>query len=179
MGLVQRDTFTISSNVASVIIGGGSDGSSSYDFAINTDNSYMLVYHSLYMSNDGNHARIRITKSGSADSTGNYDNARMNMYSNQAYSDVANVNSDYMPNLANGTTLPESQMGIMYLHNFNSGSLYSQVNFYIACTTETPEYINSVGFFSHTVASASDGIQFYANANSIASGTFTLYEITV
>ena len=47
------DTFTISSAVSTVTIGGGSSGSSSYNFAINTNDVYAVFYHNLYMVNDG------------------------------------------------------------------------------------------------------------------------------
>ena len=42
--LAQVDTFTISSALSEVIIGGGSSSTSGIDFAINTDDVYMLTY---------------------------------------------------------------------------------------------------------------------------------------
>ena len=42
MGLVERDYFEISGAVASVKIGG--QGGSSHNFAINTNNPYILSY---------------------------------------------------------------------------------------------------------------------------------------
>ena len=78
------DTFTISSAVSTVTIGGGSSGSSSYNFAINTNDVYAVFYHNLYMVNDGAVAALRLTVSGSADTTSNYDNARQNLYANQS-----------------------------------------------------------------------------------------------
>ena len=53
MGLEQVDHFTVTSDVTSVIIGGGSGGSSSENFAINTDDVYVLTYHNLFMTDDG------------------------------------------------------------------------------------------------------------------------------
>ena len=73
MGLVQVDTFTVSSAVASVIIGGGSSGSSSINFAINTDDVYMLTISNYQPETDNTNFRLRVTVSGTADSSSNYD----------------------------------------------------------------------------------------------------------
>ena len=43
MGLVERDYFEISTAVSSVKIGAGSSGSSTTNFAINTNNPYILI----------------------------------------------------------------------------------------------------------------------------------------
>ena len=78
--LKKVDEFTISSGVSSVIIGGGSSGSSGENFAIdNTYNVYLLQYSNMFMQNDGNSTRIRFTVNGSPDTSSNYDNARKNL----------------------------------------------------------------------------------------------------
>jgi len=177
--LIKVDEFSISSAVSSVIIGGGSSGSSSENFAIdNTYDVYILQYHDLFMSGDGNAARIRFTVSGSADTSSNYDNARQHSYSNQGYWDGANQNIDYMPNLSGGTTSPEGQQGVMHLFNFSNASEYSFATVELLGATETPEYYGVNGGFCLTVAQATDGVQFYANANNIASGNFALYGLS-
>jgi hypothetical protein len=174
--LVLVDEFTVSSAVANVIIGGGSSGSSSENFAIDsTYDVYMLQYNNLFMSVDGRVPQIRFTVSGSADTSSNYDNARMNLYSNQAFYDGANQNVSYMPNLSGGITSPESQQGTIYLFNFSNASEYSYATLELVGATETPEYYGVAGGFVLTVAQATDGVQFYANADNIASGEFKLY----
>ena len=128
VGLNLVDEFTVSSNVSSLIIGGGSSGSSTLNFAIdNTYNIYMLQYYNLFMSNDGGSTRIRLTVSGSGDSSSNYDNARVTMYANQGFYDGANQNIDYLPNMGMGTTAVEGQQGTMYLSSFSKSSEYSFV----------------------------------------------------
>ena len=52
MGLVERDYFEISGAVASVKIGAGSSGSSSHNFAINTNNPYILVMTDVEVATD-------------------------------------------------------------------------------------------------------------------------------
>ena len=176
--LIKVDEFTVSSGVSSIIIGGGSSGSSSENFAIdNTYNVYMLQYHNLFMSNDGSSTRIRFTVSGSGDSSSNYDNARVNLYPNQSFYDGSNQNIDYMPNLAGGTTSPESQQGTMYLFNFSNASEYSFSTLELTGATETPEYYGVMGAFVLTDAQATDGVQFYTTSGTISSGSFKLYGI--
>ena len=78
--LVQVDTFTVSTAVSSIIIGGGTDSSSGIDFEINTDDVYMLAYSNVGTETDGRNVAVRVTKTdgsggGSADTTANYDYA--------------------------------------------------------------------------------------------------------
>ena len=51
MPLQQVDTYTITSGASSFIIGGGTGSSSGIDFAINTDDVYLVTYTDVYMSN--------------------------------------------------------------------------------------------------------------------------------
>ena len=179
VGLNLVDEFTVSSNVSSLIIGGGSSGSSTRNFAIdNTYNIYMLQYYNLFTSNDGGSTRIRLTVSGSADSSSDYDNARVNFYANQGFYDGANQNIDYLPNMGMGTTAVEGQQGTMYLSNFSNSSEYSFVTMELTGATETPEYYGVMGNFVLTVAQATDGVQFYTTSGSIASGTFKLFGLS-
>ena len=49
--LVLVDEFTVSSAVSTVTIGGGSSGSSSFNFSIDsTFNVYKLIYRDVFMS---------------------------------------------------------------------------------------------------------------------------------
>jgi len=176
MGLVQVDQFSITSAVSSVIIGGGSSGSSSYNFAINTDDVYLLTYTDLYMTNDGNSVSYRFTVSGSADSTSNYDQASEGMYSNQAFYRSGNQNLSNLTNYGLGTTSSESQQGLLWLYDFKESSSYSFATHQSTTTTETPEYVGAMKGIVLAVAQATDGVQFYANANNIASGNFALYK---
>ena len=175
--LVQVDTFTISSAVSSVIIGGGSSGSSSYNFAINTDDVYIVTYNNLYMTNDGNTTNIRFTVSGSADTTSNYDQAGQGFYTNQAFYESGNSDLSNYTNYGMGTTAAESQCGIWYLYNFNNSSGYSYAVHDSFSISETPEYIGNASGRVLTVNQACDGIQYSANANNIASGTWTMYRV--
>jgi len=175
--LVQVDHFEISSAVSTVTLGGGSSGSSSTNFAINTDDVYMVTYRNVYMSNDGAVPNIRLTVSGSADSNANYDNARQNIYANTYHYDGANENLSYFPTIGRGTTSQESSQGHIYLYNFNNSSEFSFISWSEILATETPEYIDVYGGGLLSTAQATDGIQWYANSGNIANGEFTLYKV--
>ena len=177
MGLVQVDTFTIGSAVASVIIGGGSSGSSSYNFAINTDDVYMVAYSNAFMSSDGARLRVRFTVSGSADTSANYQGARVDMYANQSFYDSSTTNGTYLNGFALGTTNSESSKGLYYLYNFNNSSEYSFVTIELQETNNAGENAGIMGGAMLKVAQATDGIQFYASTGNIANGTFTLYKV--
>ena len=175
--LVQVDHFEISSAVSTVTLGGGSSGSSSTNFAINTDDVYLATYRNVYMSNDGAVPNIRLTVSGSADTNSNYDNARMNIYMSSAHYDGANQNLSYFPTIGRGTTSQESSQGQIYLYDFNSSSQYSYILWEEIVVTETPEYITPYGGGILTASQTTDGIQWYANSGNIANGEFTLYKV--
>ena len=175
--LVQVDHFEMSGAASTVTLGGGSSGSSSYNFAINTDDVYMATFRNVYMSNDGSVPQVRLTVSGTADSSANYDNARMNLEATAGHYDGANANLTYFSTIGRGTTVQESSQGQFYLYNFNNSSEYSFVSWSEIIVTESPEYYNVYGGGALTTAAATDGIQWYANSGNIANGEFTLYKV--
>ena len=179
MNLQQVDTFTLTSAANTVTIGGGTGSSSGIDFAINTDDVYVLFYRDVYMTSDGAVSAVRLTKSGdgTAVTSVSYANARQNIYSNQAHYDAANQYLSSFSMIGCGTTSQESQQGVYWLYNFNSSSLHSYVNWHQQVTTETPEYIGPVGGGQLNVAETHDGVQFFANSGNIANGTWTLYKV--
>ena len=180
--LIQVDTFTISSGVASVILGGGTDGSSGNNFEINTDDTYMVAFNNMAPDSDIRVLYSRVTKTdgsggASEDSTGNYDEAYKALYADAGFSNGQYENSNQWAWGWNGTGTSESVQGLMYLYHFNSGSLYSFMQAEIVGVTHTPV---TRGFGSggvHTTASASNGITLFYHTGNIASGTFTLYKV--
>ena len=175
----QVDKFTISSATSSVIIGGGSGGSSGENVSINTNNVYLLTYHSLFMTDDGRVPQIRFTKSSdnSADTTSNYAHAFANMYTNQATYFNGEVGQAYFSNNSTGTTAVEGQAGMMYLYNFANSSEYSFMIKEAINITETPEVSGMFKGGALQVTQSCNGVQFFANAGTIKSGTFILYKI--
>tara|TARA_R110002020_G_scaffold299942_2_gene515655 strand:+ start:933 stop:1487 length:555 start_codon:yes stop_codon:yes gene_type:complete len=176
--LILVDEFTVSTPASSFIIGGGSAGSSSLNYSMDsTHNVYMLNYQNVFMSSDGAKARMRFTKTSdnSADSSANYDQSHKAIYTNQGFFTSGNVNQTYIESLALGTTNPESSLGTIYCFNFVNASEYSFITRELIQTTNTPETAGIMGGAVLTVAQATNGIQFFADTGNIASGTFSLY----
>lgn len=179
--LVLVDTFTVSSSVASVIIGGGSNGSSSYNYAMDdTYDVYKLVITNLRPSAD-DAPMMRVTKSGSADATSNYDRAHRYLKADTTHTHAGSVNAqkfDCMTTIDTASTA--SGNGIFYFFNFANSSEYSFGSYSEAHIQAAENTVRGVhGGFTHTVASASDGIfvafDNYASGSTIEEGKFSLY----
>ena len=179
--LIKIDEFTVSSSVTSVILGGGSSGSSGLNTSIDsTYDVYKLVISNLLPSAD-DAPFMRVTKSGSADTTSNYDDAKKYLKADSAFSNIANVNLDkvdIMATLDDGAG--KGSNGEYYLFNFANASEYSFVTIESTHFQSTALTVRGfAGGFVHTVASASDGVLIafnnYASGSTIETGTFTLY----
>ena len=164
--MIQVDTNTVTSAVASVTLTG-----------IDSDDVYMLAFSNVNADTDQSATYFRVTVSGSADTTSNYDRAHKVPRSNASFANVNTQNGSYWAYNQNGTGTGESQNGIMYLHNFNSSSKFSSY------TLETSELIASGelqginGGGVHKVAQSCDGIHIYASSGNFSAGTFTLYKV--
>ena len=168
--LIKIDEEIVSSSVASVTLSGID---STYDV-------YKLVINNLKPSTD-DAPFMRVTKSGTADSTANYDDAKKYLKADTSFSNISNTNLDkidIMATLDDGAGAGSN--GVYYLFNFANASEFSFV------TIETTHFQSTAltvrgfaGGFVHTVASASDGVFIafdnYAGGSTIETGTFTLY----
>ena len=180
--LIQVDTFTITSAVASVTLGGGTDGSSSNNFEINTDDVYMVAFNNMQPDSDIRVLYSRIEKTdGSGGSTvqvdANYDEAYKELSADQGFDNGAYDSQTQWAWGWNGTGTSETSNGIMYLYNFNRSNRYSFMQAEILEHTHSTVSRAQASGGVHTVASASNGITFFYHTGNIASGTFTLYKV--
>ena len=166
MGLIQVATATVTSAVASVTLTG-----------IDDDSVYMVTHNNWSPVDDTVVCRFRVTKSGTAQSDANYDSASKSIASDTSFGDsVLSNNTDFQYSfMGNGTG--ETSNAILYLYNFNSSSEFSYLTFDEVREIQTPASRGEQGGGVHTVASASDGIQFRYHSGNVASGTFTLYKV--
>ena len=166
--LVQVATETVTSAVASVTLTG-----------IDSDDVYMFTANNVVCSESVRDGRLRVTKSGTADTTSNYDSAAKNLKSYGTFGDYSQTNSTYWNRvIANFqvTTSGVSGNAIIYLYNFNSSSEYSFVTLDDA-TMYSSGLLGQQGGGVHTVASASDGVNWHFSSGNITGGTFTLYRV--
>ena len=163
--LVQVATTTVTSAVASVTLTG-----------IDSDDVYMIAMNNIVPVNNAVNLKSRVTKSGTADTTSNYDVAGKQLRADTTFTNSASTNADnWLIHFNQGNLTGEANNIIYYLFNFNNASEYSFITFEETGFDSNPNLIGNQGGAVHTVASASDGIHFYMTGGNIASGTFTLY----
>ena len=169
MGLVQVATNTVTSATASVSLTG-----------INSDDVYMVTGVGIGVETNIRELNMRVTKSGTAQSDSEYDYAYKGLLGNTTFSNFGEVNKTFIrwdEDLGTGTS--EFTNFIIYLYNFNSSSEDSYGTVEEVGINHSPNTMGKAGGFVHTVASASDGVNFQGESSSnILSGTFTLYKVT-
>jgi len=177
--LIQVDTFTVTSPVASVILGGGSSGSSSYNFAINTDDVYMVAMSNIELATASKYIVMRVTESGTPNTTANYDAAYKNIrtpyLTNSAYT---NLTYFYIINNVLQNTANHAFNGIKYIYNANNSSEYTFFTNEISAYTNPANLWGNTGGEVFTSTSSVDGVQFFLwDTGNFANGTFTLYKV--
>ena len=167
MGLVQVATNTVTSAVASVTLTG-----------IDSDDVYMLVFNNFVPASDGQSPQMRVTESGTPNTTANYDVAQKRLFSNTGFlnSSATNLNQ-YSGFAGTGNATGENANCIMYLYNFNNASEYSFCSWEGTASSTSGNSAGRQGGGVFTSASACDGVQLFAGSGNIASGTFTLYRV--
>ena len=164
--LIKIDEEIVTSAVASVTLTGID---TTYDVYMVKGNGIVVT-----SANDG---YMRVTTSGTPDTTANYDFAYKGLRADTTFSNTSNTNQTGFQNVfrwSTTTTSGVSGNGILYLFNFNNTSEYSF--FTNESTTQwSGGLLGSQGGGVHTVAQSCDGVQFYQLTGNITSGTFTLY----
>ena len=165
--LIKIDEEIVSSAVASVTLTGID---STYDV-------YKLVIEDVVPTSDNDSFRLRVTKSGTEDSTSNYDYAFKNLRTDTSFSNSSGTNGDYYQ-LAGGlgNATGEAYNDKLHLFNFANSSEYSFATTEGVLTNHNTSLFGGQGGFVHTVASASDGVKVYFNSGNIDTGSrFVLY----
>jgi len=165
--LIKIDEEIVTSAVASVTLTGID---STYDV-------YMVRFNNVTPATDNRNLLIRVTESGTPNTTANYDEAAKFLDSTTTFGTQSNVNQAQWTNsLAIGNSTSEQTNGILYLYNFNNASEYS---FYTKENTSLTYLAGNTGYQGggvFTSTSSCNGLQFFFSSSSnIASGTFTLY----
>ena len=164
--LVQVSTNTVTSVVSSVTLTG-----------INDDSVYLFTWVGVTCASDVNQNQIRITKSGTAQSDSEYDFASKQLFASTSFVDNAQVNQTSFLDLYQGNNTGEMANGLMYLYNFNNSSEFSFVTREQVSLSFVPQLQGVMGGGVHTVASASDGVNYFMASGNLTGGTFTLYKV--
>ena len=164
--LVQVATNTVTSAVSSVTLTG-----------INDDSVYLFTWVGVTCASDVNQNQIRVTKSGTAQSDSEYDFASKQLFASTSFVDNGQVNQTSFIDLYIGNNTGEMANGLMYLYNFNNSSEFSFVTREQVSLSHVAQAQGVMGGGVHTVASASDGVNYSMASGNITGGTFTLYKV--
>ena len=156
------------------VTAGGSSATLTITGIDSTYNVYMVHVKNIVPASDATIA-WRITKGGSIQTDSNYDNARQDMPNTASFQDNEAQNATSVTN-ADIESTGDGFYANFYLFNFPNASEYSLGTFEHVAYVSTPQVFGGAGAFSHTVASASDGLSFYFTSGAnIASGELVLY----
>ncbi len=145
---------------------------------IDTDDTYFVVMENI---KPGTTRAVlgRVLKSGTQDSTANYDYGYKNLKAYGAFTDTY-TNNDSKVNF--GTVGGEDNRGlngVLALYNFNNPNEYSTIQQKTHQLISGTSLFGQVGGVTHTVSSASNGFSVYVGTNNLATGTLILYKEVV
>ena len=164
--LIKIDEEIVSSAVASVTLTGID---STYDV-------YMVRVQNVQYDTDGVDLEVRVTVSGTNDSTANYDSVFRLLQTNTAYANLSYTNQTEFFLEGSGSNVDtEPTNAVLYLFNFNDSSEYSFGTVETTQLNSSPVLVGLQGGFIHTVAQSCDGLYFFPDSGNIDNGTFTLY----
>jgi len=138
---------------------------------------YMVKYNNAIPNTDSSGFRFRVTVSGTADTTANYDNANKQLASDTTFVNNSSTNGTEIGIISLGTAGNESSNGVIYLFNFNNASEYSFGTYETTDRNTNGALRGSQGGFVNTVSQSCDGVHFFfSNGSTFDTGsTFTLY----
>lgn len=165
--LVKIQETSVSSATASVTLSGIN---STYDV-------YYIEYNNVKPVNDVVTLNLRVTESGTANSTSNYDTSYTLLRSTTSFYYAGGENADkgLITGDTTGTNTGEEVSGFLYVFNANdSGKAtnFSNENNFIE---HNGNFQATSGQITFTNTSAVDGVQFLFSAGNIASGNFKIY----
>ena len=165
LALVNR--VTVTSQVSNVTLTG-----------IDDDSVYVVTFNDVFIGGAQDFLYMRVTKSGTADTTSNYDNAG-ELHRGAGNNDKSATNQTWWLTWLQGTSSTSTTRlnGVIQLHNFNSATQYSYVTMEAVNWIATQTLEGTTFGMTHTVASASDGVWFDFNSGNVQSGVFSLYKV--
>ena len=163
--LVQIQDTTVSSSVSNVSVTG-------IDSSFNV---YKLVISGLEVDTDSTTLAIRVTTSGTADTSSNYDRADKQLISSTSFLNSSNTNQDNWAETICGTATGEASNGVFYLFCFPDSSENSFITRETNTFDNNPRIISRYGGGVHTVDQSCDGIQFFVTSGNITAGRFQLF----
>jgi len=166
--LIKIDEEIVTSAVASVTLTGID---STYDV-------YMVRFNNVIGTADNNSLALRVTESGTQNTTANYDTAYKGLNATATFSNIYQANTTaHLINSPVGAnpTYNEQSNGILYIFNANNSGEYTFFTNETVFLNPFSDLLGSQGGGVFTSASAVDGVIIFFSTGSIGNGTFTLY----
>jgi hypothetical protein len=175
--LIKVDEVTVSSSIASIIIGGGSSGSSGLNYAMDsTYDVYILHQINVKPSNNQVSYRLRFTAGGTPQTSALYDRAQQIFRSDTAWNTNAIASqtaSDLEIGVSNTTGGVHSTQ---YIFNASNASGYTYyTNESSRHSYDSQNLRGMIGGGVYRGVQAIDGVQLYFSAGDITSAKFVLY----
>ena len=167
MGLVQVNKSVLSSASSAITITG-----------INTDDTYMLTLKDIQPTTNVVYPSLRVTESGTANSTTNYDFAYKVLKAAVGFANYSNTNQDkfLIQSEQLGNVTQEKLSGIFYIYNANNSSEYTFMTFETTGLDSNSNHLGIAGGGVFTSTSACDGVHLYNfSTETFTSGSFVLY----
>ena len=145
-----------------------------------TYNVYVVKYFNVRPTTDDKDLFCRVTVSGTADSSTEYDYSYKQLRADTTFGNTANTNeSSWRLEYAIGNVAGEEMANAtMYLFNFYNSSEYSLMTLEGVNRLQGQNLLGETGGGVQTVTQSCDGLEFFwEDSSTFASGTFKLYGI--
>lgn len=176
--LIKIDEYTVPTATSSIIIGGGSSGSSGLNASIDsTYDVYMLRANKITSTTDNGSIRARVTVGGTPQTGANYENAYKLLNTAGSFSNQYNSGmTSWEFAGGTGTGTGETVQNILYLYQFNNASSFTFISWENNTFNHQPFLYGANGCQQHSITQSCDGINFFGATGNIAAGAhFVLY----
>ena len=137
---------------------------------------FKILINNLQCDTDVEDLKCRVTESGTANTTANYDRASKLLRAGASFGNQSATNEtswDLGTNIGTGTG--EGMQVLMYIFNANNSSEFTFHTKENIEFNSTPELLGQQGGGVFTSTSSVDGLNFFMDSGNIDSGTFKLY----
>src|SRR5210317_609209 len=170
--LIKIDEEIVTSAVASVTL---TAIDSTYDV-------YMVRFNNVIGTSGNNNLEVRVTESGTPNTTSNYDFAHKELDATGAFDNRSATNSDHFQvniQVGNDPLFNEQSNGVMYIFNANNSGEYTFLTYEtVFLNPFSGGLYGSQGGGVFTSASTVDGLNIFFSTGNIDNGNFVMYGLS-
>ena len=169
MGLQQVNKAVLSSAASEIIVTG-----------INSDDPYVLVLKNIQPVNNIVYPKLRLTESGTANTTLNYDFSYYVLKAAVGFANYNNTNQDkfLIQSEQLGNVTQEKLSGVFYISMANSSSDNTHITFKTTSMDSNSNHLGIRGSGVFTVNSSVDGVSLVMSSGNVEAGAeLVLYKV--